>query len=177
MLGSLPRLPARKSTSARSDATQETLREKLTRMGFKEDPWPPGECSMILFENCVIHLIEDDATPPCWSSDNKSRGEIGPARRLVGRYSLNELENCSVVKVPVGVTPVSKKQVPPNDRPIACTLCVASTKASMTAGLLLPPWPFQSDHSAGSAMLAMIILVSFGRTSCGLVGWDHQNWV
>jgi hypothetical protein len=42
---------------------QQTAREKLTRMGFKEDPWPPGEYSMILFENCVIHLIEDDAIP------------------------------------------------------------------------------------------------------------------
>jgi hypothetical protein len=43
--------------------SSETLREKLTRMGFKEDPWPPGEYSMILFDHCIIHLIEDDATP------------------------------------------------------------------------------------------------------------------
>jgi len=76
----------------------------------------------------------------------------------------------------VGVTPVSKKHSPPNDRPISSTLCVASRKASVTAGLL-PFWPFQSDHSAGLDMLTMILPDSFPEVSGRFTGLDHQNWV
>ena len=88
------------------------------------------------------------------------------------------LENCSLVKAPVGVTPVSKKHSPPNDRPISFTLCMASMKAAVTAGLLLPRWPFQSDHSVGSNMFAVIGAgVWVPLTSRTSAGFDHQNWV
>src|SRR6266550_4335348 len=80
-----------------------------------------------------------------------------PAKPLVGRYSLNVLENCSVVKVSgVGVTPVSKKQCPPNDRPTACTLCVALVKAAVTSGSVAG-LPSQSDHSAGLNICAVMV--------------------
>ena len=82
-----------------------------------------------------------------------------------------------MVKLPVGVTPVSKKHSPPNDRPIDCTLCMASVKASMTAGLL-PFWPFQSDHMAGLDMAAVIVAGGwFPASSCTFAGFDHQNRV
>jgi hypothetical protein len=32
-------------------------------LGFNEALGRRGECSMILFGNCVIHLIEDDGDP------------------------------------------------------------------------------------------------------------------
>jgi hypothetical protein len=57
---------------------QETAREKLSRMGFKEEPWPTGEYSMILFDNCVSQLIEDDATPAAGlvQYDGQQRGSF-----------------------------------------------------------------------------------------------------
>jgi hypothetical protein len=56
--------------------------------------------------------------------------------------------------------------------------CVASRKASMTVGLLSPRWPFQSDHSFGSAMLAIMVMDDwFPVSSCRLLGLDYQNWV
>jgi hypothetical protein len=41
---------------------EQTAREKLSGR-FSEWTDSPGEYDMILFENCVIHLIEDDAIP------------------------------------------------------------------------------------------------------------------
>src|SRR5207247_9449582 len=90
---------------------------------------------------------------------------------------MNVLENCSLVKVSgVGVTPVSKKQSPPKDRPIACTFCVALMKAAVTRGLA-PGWPFQSDHSAGLLMFAVMVPLWLPVSSCKFTGFDHQYWV
>ena len=53
----------------------------------------------------------------------------------------------------VVVTPVSKKQSPPKERPTDWTFWTASVNASVTAGFARY-WPFQSDHMPGSDMLA-----------------------
>src|SRR5437870_2110092 len=106
------------------------------------------------------------------------RNPKGPLLRgpLVDRYSLNVLENCSLVKVSgVGVTPVSKKQTPPNDRPTACTFCVALVKAAATSGSVAG-LPSQSDHSAGTNMSAVMRFGPwFPLSRSRNTGFDHQN--
>src|SRR5205823_1691079 len=95
----------------------------------------------------------------------------------IGRYSANVLENCSLVKVSgVGVTPVSKKHSPPNDRPISSTFWVALMKAAATSGSVAG-LPSQSDHSFGSDIIAMMVPDWPPETSGKFTGFDHQNAV
>src|SRR5438132_9936646 len=105
------------------------------------------------------------------------RKRRGPRNAELLCYSLNTLENSSLVKESgVGVTPVSKKHAPPNDRPIACTFCVALMKDAVTSGSV-PGLPSQSDHSAGLNMSAVIVCDWFPASSCMFTGFDHQYWV
>ena len=40
-----------------------------------------------------------------------------------------------------------------------------------------PCWPFQSDHSFGSDIIALMVPVWFPVTSARFTGFDHQNCV
>src|SRR5437868_5941358 len=51
---------------------------------------------------------------------------------------------------------------------------MASRKAS---GTVAAGFPFQSDHSLISDMLAVMVWDWLPETSCMLIGLDHQNWV
>jgi hypothetical protein len=74
------------------------------------------------------------------------------------------------------VTPFSKKQPPPNERPTAWTFETAAKKPVVTAGLSNPFFPFQSDHSPGLARCPVMVRVRFPvrGTEAGL---DHQKLV
>jgi hypothetical protein len=71
------------NTSEDNPQRQQTAREKLLRH-FMEWPTPPREYGMILFENCVIHLIEDDASP--------SQGLIKYEGQQRGSFFLNRTQ-------------------------------------------------------------------------------------
>jgi len=44
--------------------TRAQLRQRAQLSGhFEEWTSPPGEYGMVLVENCIIHMIEDDAIP------------------------------------------------------------------------------------------------------------------
>ena len=84
------------------------------------------------------------------------------------------LENCSLENVlGVGVTPVSKKQSPPNERPIDCTCDAACMKV---VGIAAAGVPSQSDQSAGD-MLSVRVWLWFPKTRSMCWASDHQNWV
>src|SRR5439155_18322170 len=95
-------------------------------------------------------------------------------------HSLNVVWN--VPPPSLVVTPFSKKQPPPNEKPTVFTLWIATMKCSKTSGLSLPFFPFQSDHWFGSATIAVIDDGPWGSvsnvTSCTSgARFDHQNCV
>src|SRR5207245_8854601 len=76
------------------------------------------------------------------------------------------------------VTPFSKKQPPPNDRPTDCTLCIATSKASMVSRLLSLNLPFQSDHICTASTGWLMVIGIWGSVKSGTcTGFDHQNCV
>jgi hypothetical protein len=80
------------------------------------------------------------------------------------------------------VTPFSKKQPPPNERPTAWTFETAAKKPVVTAGLSNPFFPFQSDHSPGLARCPVRVTVTFPTGALAAVsgnetGLDHQKLV
>jgi hypothetical protein len=80
------------------------------------------------------------------------------------------------------VTPFSKKQPPPNERPTVWTFETAAKKPAVTAGLSNPPFPFQSDHSPALARWPMMVILRFATGASAAVsgtetGLDHQKLV
>src|SRR5207237_5784115 len=78
------------------------------------------------------------------------------------------------------VTPFSKKQPPPNDRPTVWTLWIATWKASSIAGVQLGSLfglPFQSDHPRALTGWLMVIITWGSVASVTWTGFDHQNCV
>ena len=105
----------------------------------------------------------------------RGRGTLQRGPRCVGsQFSVNVLLN--VPEPSLVVTPFSKKQPPPNDRPTVCTFLIATIKASMTSVLSVPNLPFQSDHMLG-ALTGWLMNPEPLGTSVTLIGFDHQNCV
>src|SRR5579884_161555 len=71
-------------------------------------------------------------------------------------------------------TPFSKKQPPPNDRPIAVTFDAAALKASALEPL---SWPFQSLHCQPEAIVKCSVIVPLASCALPSEPSAHQKFV
>src|SRR5216684_7462154 len=138
--------------------------------------FPPGSRNLAVISGASAPIGCTISPPWATTATPPGCGLIGAAPFPFYGVSVKVLLN--VPEPSLVVTPFSKKQPPPNDRPTVCTLWIATWNASMTSGLSSLNLPFQSDHMCMALTGWLMVIAPWESVTSGtLMGFDHQNCV